>query len=58
MTEISGHMDKGRKAVVYLDEDAKKYVVKCTDTFGVNYSSTFITLHAAEDFAEEWVLNK
>jgi hypothetical protein len=51
-------MDKDRKAIVHLDEDIKKYVVNCTDSFGVNYTSTFLTLHAAEDFAEEWVLRK
>ena len=58
MIEISGHMDKDRKAIVHLDEDIRKYIVNCTDSFGVSYTSTFLTLHAAEDFAEEWVLRK
>jgi hypothetical protein len=58
MTEISGHMDRDRKAIVSLDEETKKYVVTCTDSFGAGYTSTFITLHAAENFAEEWVLEK
>jgi hypothetical protein len=58
MIEISGHMDADRKVMVYLDEETKKYVVKCTDSFGANYTSTFLTLQAAEDFAEEWVLRK
>jgi len=58
MIEISGHMDADRKVMVYLDEETKKYVVKCTDSFGANYTSTFLTLQAAEDFAEEWVLQK
>jgi len=56
MIEISGHMDKDRKSIVYLDEEVKKYVVKCKDGFGVDYSTTFLTLHAAENFAEKWVL--
>ena len=51
-------MDADRKVMVYLDEETKKYVVKCTDSFGANYTSTFLTLQAAEDFAEEWVLQK
>jgi hypothetical protein len=58
MTEISGHMDKDRKAVVYLDEEVKKYVVKCRDGFGVEYTASFINLESAENFAEEWVLQK
>jgi hypothetical protein len=58
MIEISGHMDRDRKSVVSLDEETKKYVVKCTDSFGAIYTSTFLTLHAAENFAEEWVLQK
>jgi hypothetical protein len=58
MIEISGHMDRDRKAVVSLDEETKKHIVKCTDSFGANYTSTFLTLQAAEDFAEEWVLRK
>jgi hypothetical protein len=58
MIEISGHMDRDRKAVVSLDEEAKIYVVTCTDSFGTGYTSTFLTLQAAENFAEEWVLKK
>jgi len=58
MIEISGHMDRDRKAIVFMDEEIKKYVVKCTDSFGASYTSTFLTLHAAENFAEEWVLQK
>ena len=58
MIEISGHMDEGRKAVVSLDEEAKKYIVTCTDSFGAGYTANFLTLHAAENFAEEWVLKK
>jgi hypothetical protein len=58
MIEISGHMDKDRKAVVSLDEETKNYIVTCTDSFGARYTSDFLTLHAAENFAEEWVLEK
>ena len=58
MIEISGHMDKDRKAVVFLDEEVNKYVVKCRDGFGVEYNASFINLESAEDFAEEWVLEK
>jgi hypothetical protein len=58
MIEISGHMDKDRKAIVSLDEEIKKYIVTCTDGFGSVYTSDFLTLHAAENFAEEWVLRK
>jgi hypothetical protein len=58
MIEISGHMDRDRKAVVSLDEETKKYIVTCTDSFGTRYTSDFLTLHAAENFAEEWVLEK
>ena len=58
MIEISGHMDGDRKAVVFLDEEVNKYVVKCRDGFGVEYNASFINLESAEDFAEEWVLEK
>jgi hypothetical protein len=58
MIEISGHMDEGRKAIVHLDEEVKKYIVTCTDSFGAGYTANFLTLHAAENFAEEWVLKK
>jgi hypothetical protein len=58
MIEISGHMDKDRKSIVCLDEETKKYIVTCTDSFGARYTSDFLTLHAAENFAEEWVLQK
>jgi hypothetical protein len=37
-------MDRDRKAVVSLDEETKKHIVKCTDSFGANYTSTFLTL--------------
>jgi hypothetical protein len=58
MIEISGHMDKDRKAIVSLDEETRKYIVTCTDGFGARYTSDFLTLHAAENFAEDWVLQK
>jgi hypothetical protein len=51
-------MDRDRKAVVFLDEETKNYIVTCTDSFGARYTSDFLTLHAAENFAEEWVLEK
>jgi len=41
-----------------LDEETKNYIVTCTDSFGARYTSDFLTLHAAENFAEEWVLEK
>jgi hypothetical protein len=58
MIEISGHMDRDRKAIVYLDKEVNKYIVKCRDGFGVDYSTTFLNLESAENFAEEWVLQK
>ena len=58
MIEISGHMDRDRKSVVYLDEETKKYIVNCTDGFGAKYTASFVNLESAENFAEEWVLEK
>jgi hypothetical protein len=43
---------------VYLDKEVNKYIVKCRDGFGVDYSTTFLNLESAENFAEEWVLQK
>jgi hypothetical protein len=58
MIEISGHMDRDRKSVVYLDEEVNKYIVNCTDGFGAKYTASFVNLESAENFAEEWVLEK
>lgn len=58
MIGISVHMDGSRLADVSLDSETKKYVVKCKDEFGVSYTSTFDNLESAENFAEEWVLDK
>jgi hypothetical protein len=58
MIEISGHMDRDRKAVVFLEEEIKKYIVNCTDGFGAKYTASFVNLESAENFAEEWVLEK
>jgi len=58
MIEISGHMDRDRKAVVFLEEETKKYIVNCTDAFGARYTASFVNLESAENFAEEWVLEK
>jgi hypothetical protein len=58
MIEISGHMDRDRKAVVFMEEETKKYIVKCRDGFGVEYNASFVNLESAENFAEEWVLEK
>jgi hypothetical protein len=32
--------------------------VNCTDGFGAKYTASFVNLESAENFAEEWVLEK
>lgn len=50
--------DNGRSASVYKDIETKEYKVSVRNESGSYFSATFETVDDAEDYAENWVLNK
>jgi hypothetical protein len=59
MKFLSEHTsDSGDKNATVYHQQENIYVVVAKSDTGSHYSSTFKSLNAAEDFAEDWVLGK
>lgn len=50
--------ENNRSASVYRDLETKEYKVSVRNESGSYFSATFETVDDAEDYAEDWVLNK
>lgn len=59
--ELSKYYDEDtkRSATVYRDlTEENAYMVSCTNDSGSSFRTTLVNLQDAEDFAEDWVVNK
>lgn len=59
MKLLSEYMsDNQSKAAKVYYETKEKYVVITKDEIGCHYTTNFISMRLAENFAEEWVNNE
>lgn len=60
LKELSKYFDEetGRTAVIRQELGTKHFVITLTLDSGSAFSTSFADLSSAEDFAEDWVLNK
>lgn len=50
--------DEKRSAMVYKVLETGKYKVSVTNDSGSTFSTTFDDVDSAENYAEDWVMNK